>query len=50
LLADSDVNSREDRIQILISNLGTQIKAQYDSNKIGQDALTVVGNMRIVRG
>jgi hypothetical protein len=37
-------------MEILVSNLGTQIQTQYDSTKIGQFALEVVGTMRILRG
>ena len=41
---------REEMIQIFLSNLGTQVKAQYDPKNIGQYALDVVGTMRILRG
>jgi hypothetical protein len=41
---------RNEMTKNLISNLGTQIRAQYDQNNIGQFALKVVGNMRIISG
>ena len=41
---------REEMTQIYLSNLGTQIKAQYNPKKIGPYALDVVGTMRILQG
>ena len=43
-------SEREEMTENLISNLGTQVRVQYNSNKIGPYALDVVGTMRIVRG
>ena len=34
----------------LLANLGTQVKAQYDSGRIGEYALQVQGTMRTVTG
>ena len=41
---------REEMTQIYLSNLGTQVKAQYNPNKIGPYALDVVGTMRVLQG
>lgn len=41
---------REEMIQNLLNNLGTQVRFQYDPTKIGRVALDVVGNMGIIRG
>lgn len=41
---------REEMIQIFLSNLGTQVKVQYDVKNIGPNALHVVGTMHILRG
>lgn len=41
---------REEMIEILLSNIGTRVKAQYDPNKIGPYALDVTGAMRTLRG
>ena len=41
---------REEMIANLIASLGTQVKEQYAPNKIGLDALDVVGTMRMLRG
>jgi len=46
----AEPNQREEMIQDLLSNLGTQIKCQYNPNNIGHDALQVIGTMRIVKG
>ncbi len=43
-------HQREEIIQNLLSNLGTQVKCQYDPNNIGPYALDVIGTMRIVKG
>lgn len=42
-------SEREEMTENLISNLGTQVRVQYNSNKVGPDALDVVGTMGIVR-
>ncbi len=41
---------REEMMEILISNLGTQVRSKYDPSKIGPFALDVIGNMNILRG
>lgn len=47
-LAQASPAEREEITQNLINNLGTQVRFQYDPNKIGLFALDVVGNMAIV--
>jgi hypothetical protein len=49
-LSDASPADREEMIEILISNLGTQVRFQYDPSKIGPFALDVVGKMNILRG
>ena len=41
---------REEITQIYLSNLGTQVKAQYNAMNIGSYALDVVGSMRVLHG
>ena len=49
-LSEASPADREGMIDILISNLGTQVRVQYDSSKIGPYALDVVGKLYIFRG
>lgn len=42
--------AREEMIENLLANLGTQVKAQYDPRRIGEYALQVQGTMRTVTG
>lgn len=41
---------REEIIQVFLSNLGTQVKCLYHPQKIGKDALDIVGTMKTIRG
>lgn len=41
---------REEMTEILINNLGSQVRTQYNPAKIGVIALDVVGTMRILGG
>jgi len=47
-LASAEPSRREEIIVNLLSNLGTQVKAQYGPNNVGSYALQVVGTMRTV--
>jgi hypothetical protein len=49
-LGEAEPADREEMIKILINNLGTQVRCQYDSSKIGLHALDIVGKMNILRG
>ncbi len=42
--------AKEEMMENLLANLGTQVKAQYDSGRIGEYALQVQGTMRTVTG
>ncbi len=43
-------SDREEMTEILINNLGGQVRYQYNPHKIGSYALDVVGTMSILRG
>ena len=49
-LDNASPEKREEMTQIYLSNLGTQVKVQYNPKKIGPYALDVVGTMRILQG
>ena len=49
-LNSAEPQQREEIIQNLLSNLGTQVKCQYNPNNVGPYALDVIGTMRIVNG
>lgn len=41
---------REEMMQDLLANLGTQVRMQYDPDKVGPYALSVTGTMRTLTG
>lgn len=47
-LEDADPATKAEMMSILLSNLGTQLGAQYDALKIGSFALRVVDTKRIL--
>lgn len=49
-LSEASPVDREEMVDILISNLGTQVQFQYDPNKVGSSVLDIVGKMNILRG
>lgn len=49
-LSEASPADHEEMIEILISNLGTQVRCQYDPSKIGPYALDIVGRLNILRG
>lgn len=49
-LNDAEPSRREEMIQDLLANLGTQVKMQYDPNNVGPYALQVTGTMRTMTG
>lgn len=50
VLDRAEAAQREEMIEKLLANLGTQVKAQYHSRSIGEYALEVQGTMRTVVG
>lgn len=49
-LAAATPEQRAELVSTLTSNLGTQLRARYDSENIGRQALKVVGTMSILQG
>ena len=49
-LESASSEKREEITQIYLSNLGTQVKMQYNPKKIGAYALDVLGSMRVLQG
>ena len=49
-LDQASETDRKEMVRNLIANLGTQIKAKYDKDHVGQLALKVTRNMRILTG
>jgi len=49
-LDNAEPSRREEMIQDLLANLGTQVKVQYDPNSVGPYALQVAGTMRTLTG
>lgn len=49
-LDNAERSRREEMIQDLITNLGTQVRMQYDPNNIGPYALSVTGTMHTLTG
>ena len=49
-LSEASPSDREEMMEILISNLGTQTRCKYNPNKIGHYALDIVGKVDILRG
>jgi hypothetical protein len=49
-LNDAAPSQRGEMTKNLLANLGTQVRAQYDPNNIGQVALEVKGTVAILKG
>ena len=46
----ASIRQREEMTQTLLTNLGTQVKCQYHPQKVGQNALDVIGTMKTING
>ena len=46
----ASIAQREEMTQKLLRNLGTQVKYQYHPQRIGQNALDVIGTMKTISG
>lgn len=46
----ASIAQRKEMTQMLLSNLGTQVKCQYHPQKISQYAIDVIGTMKTISG
>lgn len=46
--AAASLADREEMTRVLLDNLGTQVKCQYDPKNIGPYALDIIGTMRTI--